>query len=595
MDFNRAKEEIRNRIDIVDYIGNFVKLERRSSNFFGLCPFHSEKTPSFCVNPNNQTWYCFGQCRKGGDIFKFVEEYNKLNFFEAVKFLADKLNIDIDSGYSSFDNEEKKKLYELYRNVANEYYKVLFSDKGKAGIEYIKKRKINKETVKKFGLGFAPNEYGYIYNMLKSNDFPENILKESELFTYKEDGNVFDKFYNRLMFPIQDVNGKVIAFGGRRIDDIKENKYINSKTTKIFKKSEVLYGMNIAKVSKRDFFILCEGNIDVITLNQAGYDNAVAMLGVGINDSLIKQMSRYKKKIIICPDNDKTGIDTTIKAINMINKWNMDVKILDITANVNGKEIKDVDEFINNKSLGAVEFEKRLNSAMDSFLFIVHHIKDRYKLSDPQDYAKYIEEVINKLLEIDEKIVRDKYIELVSKAENIDEDDLRASVDSKTTIHNKKYNAIELKPNTKTVKDIEVNKLSQTIVDFISILLMHSELVLSCKKYVTENDIYDKNMREIYKLMIDGMNYHDILDKYSNSDDEESKKIIRFLVSVDNKIDYNKAVEHLKALIRRIKERIIKDKLETLKSSNDVNDLNLINDLMNELKDNKTKEIILDV
>ena len=584
MDLNRAKEEIRNRIDIVDYIGSFVKLERRSSNYFGLCPFHSEKTPSFCVNPNNQTWYCFGQCKKGGDIFKFVEEYNNCNFFEAVKFLADKLNINIDSGYNSTDNEEKKQLYELYRNVANEYYKALFSEKGKEGIEYIKKRKINKETVKKFGLGFAPNEYGYIYNILKNNNFPENILKASELFTYKEDGNAFDKFYNRVMFPIQDVNGKVIAFGGRRIDDIKENKYINSKTTMIFKKSEVLYGMHIAKMSKRDYFILCEGNIDVITLHQAGYDNAVAMLGVGINDSLIKQMSRYKKKIMICPDNDKTGIDTTIKAINLINKWGVDVKILNITANVDDKDIKDVDEFINNKSLGAVEFEKRLNNAMDSFLFIVHHIKDKYKLSDPQDYAKYIEEVINKLLEIKEKIVRDKYIELVSKAEHIDENDLKTSIDSKVKT-NINFNSVEVKNNIQNSDNKEDTKLSQTIKDFISILLMHNELVPLVHNYVNENDIYDVDMREIYMSLING----------TNIDDDKSKKMMRFLIEVDNNIDYNKAVFHMKALIKRIKERIIKDKLDSLKTSNDINDLNLINDLAAELKKIKNEEIVLSV
>lgn len=594
MDLNRAKEEIRNRIDIVDYIGSFVKLERRSSNYFGLCPFHSEKTPSFCVNPNNQTWYCFGQCKKGGDIFKFVEEYNNCNFFEAVKFLADKLNINIDSGYNSTDNEEKKQLYELYRNVANEYYKALFSEKGKEGIEYIKKRKINKETVKKFGLGFAPNEYGYIYNILKNNNFPENILKASELFTYKEDGNAFDKFYNRVMFPIQDVNGKVIAFGGRRIDDIKENKYINSKTTMIFKKSEVLYGMHIAKMSKRDYFILCEGNIDVITLHQAGYDNAVAMLGVGINDSLIKQMSRYKKKIMICPDNDKTGIDTTIKAINLINKWGVDVKILNITANIDGKDIKDVDEFINNKSLGAVEFEKRLNNAMDSFLFIVHHIKDKYKLSDPQDYAKYIEEVINKLLEIDEKIVRDKYIELVSKAEHIDENDLKTSIDLKVKT-NKNFNSVDVKNNIQNSNNKEDTKLSQTIKDFISILLMHNELVPLVHNYVDEKDIYDVDMREIYMSLINGTNYHDIVEKYSNIDDDKSKKMMRFLIEVDNNIDYNKAVFHMKALIKRIKERIIKDKLDSLKTSSDINDLNLINDLAAELKKIKNEEIVLSV
>lgn len=596
MDLNRAKEEIRNRIDIVDYIGSFVKLERRSSNYFGLCPFHSEKTPSFCVNPNNQTWYCFGQCRKGGDIFKFVEEYNNCSFFEAVKLLADKLNISIDSGYNSADNEEKKQLYELYRNVANEYYKALFSEKGKAGIEYIKKRKINKETVKKFGLGFAPNEYGYIYNILKNNNFPENILKSSELFTYKEDGTAFDKFYNRVMFPIQDVNGKVIAFGGRRIDDIKENKYINSKTTMIFKKSDVLYGMHIAKMSKRDYFILCEGNIDVITLHQAGYDNAVAMLGVGINDSLIKQMSRYKKKIMICPDNDKTGIDTTIKAINLINKWGIDVKILNITAKVDGKEIKDVDEFINNKSLGVLEFEKRINKAIDSFLFIVHHIKDKYKLSDPQDYARYIEEVINKLLEIEEKIVRDKYIELVSKYENIDEKDLKTSIDSKTKVSTK-YNSINVKNDVqnKNNNNSDDNKLSQTIVDFVSILLLHNELIPSVINYVDESDIYDADMREIYKLLINGMNYHDIVEKYSKEDDDKSKKILRFLIEVDNSIDYNKAVLHMKALIKRIKERTIKDKLDNLKKSNDINDLNLINDLATELKKIKNEDIVLNV
>ena len=603
MDLNHAKEEIRNRIDIVDYIGQFVKLERRSNVYFGLCPFHSEKTPSFCVNPNNQTWYCFGQCRKGGDIFKFVEEYNNMNFFESVKYLAEKLDITIDSGYNSKDNEEKKQLYELYKNVANEYYRILFSENGKAGLEYIKKRKLNRDTVKKFGLGFSPNEYGHshIYNLLKSKSVPENILKLSELFTYKEDGKIYDKFYSRVMFPIQDIYGKVIAFGGRRIDDIKDNKYINSKNTMIFKKSDVLYAMHIAKMSKKDYFLLCEGNIDVITLHQAGFDNAIAMLGVGINDTHIKQMLRFKKKVILCLDTDKTGVETTIKAIEMINRWGIDVKVLNINAVVGGKKIKDVDEFINEPTLGVVEFEKRVDTAIDSFLFIISQIKYKYRLSDTQEYARYIEEVINRLLTIEEKLVRDKYIELVAKQENLNETDLKNSIASK--IKNDKKDNKDTKENVKIensyTKNAEENasqdKLSSTIVDFINILLMHTELVPSVTKYVQIDDIYNPNMKELYKMLIDGMNYHDIVEKYSNSDTDESKEMLKYLFNVDNKIDYSKAVEHLKALIKRIRERLLRDELENLKKSDDLDSLTRINKIMIDLKNIKTDEIEINV
>ena len=560
MELTKAKEEIKNRIDIVDYIGKIVKLEKRGiNNYFGLCPFHSEKTPSFCVDSSRQMFYCFG-CQKGGDIFKFVEYYFNMSFIESVKYFADMLNIVIDSNNYDNNEQDKKVLLEIYKNVANEYYKFLFSPKGKNGLSYIKKRKINFEMIKKFGLGYAPNDSS-IYKIIKNKNIEEKYLEMSGLFTYKNENDVYDKFYDRVMFPIMDLQGKVIAFGGRRIDGEKEFKYVNSPETIIFKKSNVLYGMNFAKSSNFDYFIFCEGNVDVIPLHQVGYTNAIAMLGVGIHDSLVKQMLRFKKKIVLSLDTDETGVKTTIKSIDLLKKYGISVKVLNLLP------AKDVDEFIN--KYGRDELQIRINEATDGFLFKISQIKKKYNLDDLQDYNNYINDIISNLLTIDEKIVRDKYIKLVSRQENIDEIDLKNSVDK----HNIKKENTSNNYNTNIEykqQKVDIIEPSHTIKEFISILIDYNEFIKNVKNYISVDYIVDESMKNIYDDLLNGLNKNDLIEKYQQKDDEISKYILKFIITDKNNLDYSRIPVHLKELIKRILKQYYKYEQSVMIKNNNI-------------------------
>lgn len=361
-------EEVRSRNDIVDVISQYVSLKKKGANYFGLCPFHNEKSPSFSVSPSKQMYYCFG-CGAGGNVITFVMEYENYSFVEAVKYLADRAGITLpemeDSREAKARRDLKNTLLEINRLAANYFYYQLKQPQGRPGYEYLKNRKLTDETITHFGLGFANKVPDDLYRYMRSKGYSDSILKETGLFFIEERGSR-DKFWNRVMFPILDVNNRVIGFGGRVMGD-GEPKYLNSPETKLFDKSRNLFGLNFARKSREKYLLICEGYMDVIAMHQAGFTNAVASLGTAFTAQHAILLKRYTEQAILTYDSDGAGVRAALRAIPILKDAGISVKVL------NMKPYKDPDEFI--KNLGKEEFQKRIDGAVNSFMFEISVIQ----------------------------------------------------------------------------------------------------------------------------------------------------------------------------------------------------------------------------
>ncbi len=414
-------EEVRSRSDIVSVIGRYVRLKRTGSGYTGLCPFHNEKTPSFHVNPARQMYKCFG-CGVGGNVLTFVMEYENLTFPEAMEMLAEQAGIDLPKQEMTAQQKQQEgirlTLLEINKKAARYYFALLKSPRGKAGYDYLAGRGLTDETILHFGLGFAGQGGGELYQYLKKEGYSDQILKETGLFKMDERG-VYDKFWNRVMFPIMDVNNRVIGFGGRVMGDAKP-KYLNSPETKIFDKSRNLFGLNYAKRGKRNNMILCEGYMDVIALHQAGFTNAVASLGTAFTEQQANLIRRYTDEVLLTYDSDGAGVKAAMRAIPMLRRAGITGKVIHM------EPYKDPDEFI--KNLGADEFEKRIEEAQNSFFFEIEVTKRNYSMSDPDQKTKFIHEIARKLLVFEDKIQRNNYLEAVAARYNIKTEDLQQLV-----------------------------------------------------------------------------------------------------------------------------------------------------------------------
>ena len=414
-------EEVRAANDIINVIGDYVKLKRTGSNYVGLCPFHSEKSPSFSVSQSKQMYKCFG-CGVSGNVFTFLMDYESYTFTEAVEVLAERAGITLEKELLSSERraEENIKtvLYEINAKAANYYYAKLKSHGGSTGYEYFKKRGLTDETIRHFGLGYAGQGGDELYKYLKHEGYDDNILKETGLFKMDERG-VYDKFWNRVMFPIQDVNNKVIGFGGRVMGDAKP-KYLNSPETKIFDKSRNLFSMNHARVGKHDSLILCEGYMDVIALNQAGFTNAVASLGTAFTEQQAMLIKRYTDNVLLTYDSDAAGIKAARRAIPMLRAAGIGSRIIHM------EPYKDPDEFI--KGLGTEEFKKRIENAQNSFFFEAEVVRKGYDLSDPEQNTKFYHDIAKLLLGFEEKVQRENYLEAAAAKYALRRDDLKQLV-----------------------------------------------------------------------------------------------------------------------------------------------------------------------
>ncbi len=401
-------EEVRSRNDIVDVISGYVRLQRKGSSYFGLCPFHSEKSPSFSVSPGKQMYYCFG-CGAGGNVFTFLMEYENFTFPEAVKTLADRCGVDLpEVEYSEEARQQadlKSRLLEIQKKAAKYYYYQLRQPKGRVGYEYLRGRELSDETIQKFGLGYSGQQSRELYQYLKHEGYSDALLKESGLFSMDERSGVYDKFWNRVMFPIMDANHRVIGFGGRVMGDAKP-KYLNSPETKIFDKSRNLYGLNFARSSRKGNLIICEGYMDVIALHQAGFSQAVASLGTALTTQQAILMKRYADEVLVTYDSDEAGTKAALRAIPILKEAGLTMRV------INMKPYKDPDEFI--KNMGREAFQQRMDEAQSSFLFEVEVLERKYNLKDPAQKTAFFDETAKKLLGFSDEIERNNYIEAVA-------------------------------------------------------------------------------------------------------------------------------------------------------------------------------------
>ena len=402
-------EEVRQKNDIVDVVSQYVRLTRRGSTYFGLCPFHNEKTPSFSVTPGKQMYYCFG-CGAGGNVYNFIMEYENYTFGEALKHLADRAGVELPKIEYSREVREKAEqraeLLEINKQAAQYYYYQLRTEGGKIGYQYLSGRGLSEEMMRKFGLGYSDKFGGGLYTFLKSKGYSDERLRESGLFNVDERHGMYDKFWNRVIFPIMDVNNRVIGFGGRVMGDGKP-KYLNSPETKIFDKSRNLYGLNIARTTRKKYLILCEGYMDVISMHQAGFTNAVASLGTALTSGHASLLKRYTQEVLLLYDSDEAGIRAALRGIPILRDAGVSSRV------VNLKPYKDPDEFI--KNMGAEAFEERLGQASDSFMFRVSIAESEFPMDEPQGQNRFFERCAELLLELKDELERNLYIEAIVK------------------------------------------------------------------------------------------------------------------------------------------------------------------------------------
>ena len=520
-------EQVRTENDIVDVIGDYVKLQKKGSSYFGLCPFHNEKSPSFSVSPHKQMYYCFG-CGEGGNVISFLMKYENYTFIEAMEVLANRAGIELPKmEYSKEQRREKDlktKIIEINTEAAKYYHYLLKSKRGTVAYNYLTGRQLSDETIVRFGLGYSDKYSNNLYGYLKSKGYKDEELRETGLFTYDEKRGVTDKFWNRVMFPIMDANNRVIAFGGRVMGDGKP-KYLNSPETKVFDKSRNLYGLNIARSSRKDYMLICEGYMDVISLHQAGFNNAVAALGTAFTSRHATLIKRYVKEVVLTFDSDGAGVKAALRAIPYLKDAGLSIKVL------NMKPYKDPDEFI--KALGKEEYENRIKNATNYFIFQVQVEQQNYNLEDPQEKTAFHKKVAEMLLDFKDEIERDNYLESVCKIFNIPREGLSKLV-KKTglTYVGKEYKTVDAPKVSTKVKKEESSVSAQRIL--LAYLLDKTKWFMKVAQVISPEDFIDPFYNKVASLFWEQIesgqgNHAQIMNHFE--DEEEHKKVAQLFVS----------------------------------------------------------------
>jgi DNA primase len=516
-----AIEEVRMKNDVVDIISGYVKLQKKGSNYFGLCPFHNEKSPSFSVSPAKQMYYCFG-CGAGGNAITFVMEYENYSFSEALKVLADRAGVKLPvqeySKEAKAQEDLRAVLLEINKLAASYFYYQLKNPQGELGYKYLRDRELSDDTIVRFGLGYSNKTSDDLYRYLKGKGYDDAILKQTGLVTIEERGT-FDKFWNRVMFPIMDVNNRVIGFGGR-VMGTGEPKYLNSPETKLFDKSRNLYGLNYARLSREKYILICEGYIDVIALHQAGFTNAVASLGTAFTLQHAQLLKRYTDKVILTYDNDGAGIKAALRAIPILKEVGMSIRVL------NMQPYKDPDDFI--KNLGSDAFEERIKEARNSFLFEIDVLKKDYKMDDPEQKTAFYNQVSKKLLEFPEALERENYLEAVSREFFINYEDLKRLVNrlgatlGAVSPASKREEEKGFKDQKKKDKEDGVKQSQRLLLTW---LIENPVLFDKIHGVITPEDFIEELYHKVAQMVFDGhaagtLNPAEILNHFINDDDQ---------------------------------------------------------------------------
>lgn len=440
--------ELRMRNDIEQTISMYTHLKRRGKNLVGLCPFHNEKTPSFTVYPDSQSFYCFG-CGAGGEVISFIRRAENLDYTEAVRYLCDRAGMVMPSeGYDKSMAEKRKRTFEINKEAARFFNMCLFSDEGKAGLDYYKSRGMKKSTITRFGLGFAPNKWDALLKYMREKGYSYEELYEANLaYKSEKDGKVrfFDAFRNRVMVPIIDVRGNVVAFGGRVLDDSKP-KYINSSDTLVYKKSLGVFGLNFAKNSGEKSLILVEGYMDAITLHQAGFTNVIACLGTAFTGEMAHLLSRYAQEILLCYDNDEAGQKATARALDVLNSIGMKTRVVQLSGG------KDPDEIL--RKYGPERIRTLIDGAANDIEFELLRLRKELDLETSDGKMKYLDAASQVLAKTKNKIAQDIYSSRLSEELGVD----KSSILTRVEQIGRKNNRIE---NKNRFKNIQQSAMSE--------------------------------------------------------------------------------------------------------------------------------------
>ena len=478
-------EEVRSRSDIVEVISGYVRLQKKGASYFGLCPFHNEKSPSFSVSPHKQMYYCFG-CGAGGNVFTFLMNYENDTFPEAIKTLADRAGINLpEIEYSEEMKKEADKkalLLEINKEAAKYFYYQLRAPQGRIGYQYFAKRELSDETMKHFGLGYSNKFSDDLVKYLKQKGYRDDLIIQAGLAASSESHGTHDKFWNRVMFPIQDINHRVIGFGGRVMGE-GEPKYLNSPETMIFDKSRNLYGLNFARSSRKDHIILCEGYMDVISMHQAGFTQAVASLGTAFTSGQASLLHRFTDTVILSYDSDGAGTKAALRAIGILRENGMTARVLNL------EPYKDPDEFI--KNLGTDAFEERIKQAENSFFFELRVLEKNYNLQDPEEKTAFHREIAHRLSNFTEEMERENYIESVAQKYRIGFESLRSMVNQ---IGNQKglIKPLERPKTGIQNKDNKENPAKRDQGLLLTWLVEEPEVYPKIKKYISVEDFTEE-------------------------------------------------------------------------------------------------------
>ena len=555
-------EEVRSRNDIVDVISGYVKLKKSGSNYFGLCPFHNEKSGSFSVSPSKQMYYCFG-CGAGGNVITFIMEYENYTFMEAVRMLAERAGIELPQMEETPEERKSRdirsQLLEINKLAAVYYFHQLRGQNGSTAMNYLKKRELGDETIQRFGLGYSSMYSDDLYRYIKSKGYKDDILKESGLFTYG-DGKVTDKFWNRVMFPIMDMNNRVIGFGGRVMGDGKP-KYLNSPETKLFDKSRNLYGLNIARTSRKPNIIICEGYMDVISLHQAGFNQAVASLGTALTSGQASLMKRYTDQVLITYDSDGAGVKAALRAIPILKEAGLTTKV------INMKPYKDPDEFI--KGLGAEAFQERIDKAQNSFMYEISAMEQNYDLTDPDSKTRFFNEVAGRIVGFEEELERNNYIEAVADKYMVSMDALKAMVGN----YGNRVGIVKDRPDSRRTSSSRKEKedgISQAQKILLTWLVQDMSLYPKVAAYLSPDDFIEEPFHDVavrlYEQLDNGqINLAAIISTFDDGETQKkvasifNRELAEELSDSERERALNQTVKKIKKNSLDIKSRSVTD------------------------------------
>lgn len=570
-------EEVRSRNDIVDVINSYVSLKKKGNTYTACCPFHNEKTPSFHVSRDKQLYHCFG-CGAAGTVYTFLQQYENYTFPEAVEFLADRAGVVLPKREMTererMEADYNSALREINKMAAGYFYYALRMKDGEPARNYLTERGLSEDTIRNFGLGYSRMYRDDLYKYLKQKGYSDELLKDSGLVRFDEKHGAGDVFWNRVMFPIMDLNGKVIGFGGRVMGDGLP-KYVNSQETKIYEKRRHLYGFHLARRSKREGYILCEGYMDVISMHQAGFDNATASLGTAFTIQQAMLLKRYTDKVYLAYDSDGAGVNAAQKAIPILREVGISARV------INMQPYKDPDEFM--KNLGAEEFEKRIAQAESSLMFQVRIAAGNYNQQDPEGRTQFQQEVVKLVSVLKDPLERDNYIEAIANQYFIDKKKLTDSVNryGKYQMERKQYQEAvqeETPQDTRKRERLEERKQQPQRLLLTWLVNYPAQLFPQLREKITPEDFVDEPYHRLAEQLFEqyettgAVNPALLINQYEDMEEQmRVASVLQTTLQIEPSPEDNSLI--ITEIVQKVKEESIKNQLAYLQDYSKLQDL----------------------